>query len=154
MISTFLQAIVTSMQLRRGLHVILVCFLPDHRIGCRSSWFFDDCRHGSRDSKNLVWGIPGLVVHLAFLWTAGCIGPVNIRVALVGCVQWIAKRSSGTRNPAPLESRKQIIASAAVAQRRFAPLALDHPYFWRASSPPCQKRKEISLGQVRICVIQ
>lgn len=59
----------------------MVSFLFDHCLGRRTAWFFKYRWRRGWDSKNFVWGISGLVPHLAISWTASCLRPVNVRVA-------------------------------------------------------------------------
>lgn len=65
-----------------GSHVILVSFLFDHCLGRRAAWFLKYRWRRGWDSKNFVWGIPGLVPRLTIPWTAGCLRPVYVRVAI------------------------------------------------------------------------
>lgn len=62
-------------------HGILVSFFSDHRTGCCSSGFFKYRRDSSRDRKNAVRGIPGLVPRFAVFEPTSNLRPVNVRVA-------------------------------------------------------------------------
>ena len=84
--------------MRGGPYVILVSFFPDHRLGCRSPGIFEHRGGSSRDRKNAVRGIPGLIPRFSSLWTTSNLGPVNVRVAPV-------LTYSVLNHEAPLESR-------------------------------------------------
>ena len=60
----------------------MVGFLPDYRLGRCISRLFNDRRSSGWNSENPVWGVPGPVPHLAIPWTASCLRPDNVRVAL------------------------------------------------------------------------